>query len=561
MALYNLAGFKTTTLGTADVVFNAPVTALNTFPLAGVPNGSTVTYMLENFDGAGSVDAREVGRGVWNSGTLTLARTTVVDSTNGGAKIVLGGTAEARITAIAQDFSAAEVGAPALVAPSVAGNFVSFSNVSGGQADSGFSGASFQPIDATLTSIAALGSAADKMIYTTALNTWAEADLSAFARTFLDDANAAAVRTTIGAGTGSGDISGTGVVGQVAEFVTNTKTIQAAKIIGPVTNILTITNSAASTLALAITSAKTLTLTAVDNWNLTVPATGTAALGSAVAPGTSPGGGPLYYAALWNTANTLSYDTNVGYGTYFGVISFFAPSLTISGTVINFTNSGSGIFNATAGNMFFRAIASKNINFGDNAAAAITIGAGGGRVTIGVPSGTAPATGVLGFYKSTTTTNAVLEVALIRAEVSTASTGSANGFGASLGIYAETATNNTEQIQALIAASWIDATNASRKAKMSLSAYDTAARLGIEIEASGTAVKLGFFGVATVIQPASANQAALTNSTTGTYNGTLVDVGVVFSQAAINDNFTDVHTLLNEIRTALVNTGIIKGAA
>lgn len=77
---------------------------------------------------------------------------------------------------------------------------------------------------------------------------------------------------------GGGDISGTGVVGQVAEFVTNTKTIQAAKIIGPVTNILTITNSAASTLALAITSAKTLTLTATDDYNLTIPATGTAAL-------------------------------------------------------------------------------------------------------------------------------------------------------------------------------------------------------------------------------------------------------------------------------------------
>jgi hypothetical protein len=78
--------------------------------------------------------------------------------------------------------------------------------------------------------------------------------------------------------TGGGDISGTGIAGQVAEFVTNTKTLQAANLIAPTANILTLTNSAASTLALAITAGKTLTLTSADNYNLTVPATGTAAL-------------------------------------------------------------------------------------------------------------------------------------------------------------------------------------------------------------------------------------------------------------------------------------------
>jgi hypothetical protein len=37
----------------------------------------------------------------------------------------------------------------------------------------------------------------------------------------------------------------------------------------------------------------------------------------------------------------------------------------------------------------------------------------------------------------------------------------------------------------LISWSWVDATHATRKAKLSLSAYDTAARLGIEIGADG----------------------------------------------------------------------------
>lgn len=73
--------------------------------------------------------------------------------------------------------------------------------------------------------------------------------------------------------------------------------------------------------------------------------------------------------------------------------------------------------------------------------------------------------------------------------------------------------------------------------------------------------KLAFWNATPIVQPSSANQAALTNSTGGTYNGTLVDVGAVFSQANINDNFTDICTLLNEVRNVLVNTGLMKGSA
>ena len=85
---------------------------------------------------------------------------------------------------------------------------------------------------------------------------------------------------------------------------------------------------------------------------------------------------------------------------------------------------------------------------------------------------------------------------------------------------------------------------------------------GIEITGNATAVQMAFFGGGTpVVLPAGANQAALTNSTTGTYNGTLVQVSGSGDDATINDNFTDVHTLLDEIRTALVNLNLMKGAA
>lgn len=92
-----------------------------------------------------------------------------------------------------------------------------------------------------------------------------------------------------------------------------------------------------------------------------------------------------------------------------------------------------------------------------------------------------------------------------------------------------------------------------------------------------------FYGATPIAQPASANQAAvaaqtqdtLTDSTGGTANTTLVDVGAVPTQANINDNFADIaaqlakiktdianiKTYQNQTRTDLVNLGLQKGSA
>lgn len=87
----------TATSGTGTVTLGSAVSSYLTFANAGVQNGDQVTYVIE--EGAN----REIGRGTYTSSGTTLSRDTVLNSTNGGAKINLAGAATVFIDVAAQD--------------------------------------------------------------------------------------------------------------------------------------------------------------------------------------------------------------------------------------------------------------------------------------------------------------------------------------------------------------------------------------------------------------------------------------------------------------------------
>ncbi len=94
------------------------------------------------------------------------------------------------------------------------------------------------------------------------------------------------------------------------------------------------------------------------------------------------------------------------------------------------------------------------------------------------------------------TTNQAIAIVLNHATTGTP----AVGFGVTQLHQAHSTTNTMRPLYALLA-TWATATDASRKGRVQILAYDTAAREGLRIEGSGTAAMLGFYGGAAVVKP------------------------------------------------------------
>jgi hypothetical protein len=99
MALHNLARMTTATSGTGTITLGSAVSGFLSFADAGVANAEVVTYSIR--DGANS----EIGKGTYTTSGTTLSRDTVYESTNGGSKISLSGSAEVFITPAAENLN------------------------------------------------------------------------------------------------------------------------------------------------------------------------------------------------------------------------------------------------------------------------------------------------------------------------------------------------------------------------------------------------------------------------------------------------------------------------
>ena len=96
VTLVNRAKVNTPTTGTGTIQLGSAVDGYQTFASAGVTNGNVVRYVIE--DGTGW----EIGTGTYTATGSTLTRT-VIESSNGGAAISLGGDAFVYVGLLASD--------------------------------------------------------------------------------------------------------------------------------------------------------------------------------------------------------------------------------------------------------------------------------------------------------------------------------------------------------------------------------------------------------------------------------------------------------------------------
>lgn len=204
----NRAHVATTTTGAGTITLGTAVPGFQTFGAAGLVDGDVVSYTIED-----EGNAWEVGTGTYSSTGPTLTRTLVQSST--GSLLNLTGAARVYVIVSAADMTAlltdVDPGTTGLAATKIgstetlAGTLVvanggtGASTAENARTNLGLAiGTDVQAYDAGLQSIAGLTTAADRMIYTTAADTYAVTTLTAAGRAILDDANAAAQRTTLG---------------------------------------------------------------------------------------------------------------------------------------------------------------------------------------------------------------------------------------------------------------------------------------------------------------------------------------------------------------------------
>lgn len=224
----------------------------------------------------------------------------------------------------------------------------------------------------------------------------------------------------------------------------------------------------------------------------------------------------INHTSMPNTTTSIGAEYRVGSSGAGNVLTMYGsmvtPSLTSTGNITTFyayymsavTKSGAGNYtnmyglylnsltNGTSLNYAIYTNAGLN-RFGDQ----VGVVGSADRVQLQVTGHTTQTNPLAYLIDNTSATNVIRDV--LKLEVQSTGTAAA-GFGAGILFSAETATASTMQTAARIYSKWEDAANATRKGALYLTAYDTAERIGLEVEASGSAVKLGFFGGTTQLK-------------------------------------------------------------
>jgi hypothetical protein len=146
-----------------------------------------------------------------------------------------------------------------------------------------------------------------------------------------------------------------------------------------------------------------------------------------------------------------------------------------------------------------------------------------GYVTVGNLA-TAPGANLHVYQAETGVTSSVLPMLRLEHQSNVAT---ASGFGSSLGFAGRSSTTAGRDM-ADITAVWATATDATRKGRLSLNVWDTAAREALRLESSGSAPMIGLYGVTAVARQ---------------------------TVAATATDLTSAITLVNDLRSKLITLG------
>jgi hypothetical protein len=205
---------KDQTTGTENGIYDVAAGAWSRSEDADNTPGSEVTSGMFTFVEEGSSNA-DAGYVLQTANPITLGTTSLSFVQFSGAGQVIAGSglsksgnqldvgtaSTARIVVNANDIDLATAG--------TAGTYNGLTIDAYGRATAftspttlaGYSISDAQPLDATLTALAGVTTAADELIYATGSDTFATTSFTSFGRTLVDDADAATARTTLGLGT------------------------------------------------------------------------------------------------------------------------------------------------------------------------------------------------------------------------------------------------------------------------------------------------------------------------------------------------------------------------